>query len=89
MEPWPFSEAEWAAVSEAARPVVDAGLAEDALLRASHLINLLDVLASLRVCRRHSQSAFGSCARASHYKGIKTYVAEGLNALLADSNSPN
>ncbi len=48
MQPWPFSEAEWAAVSEAALPVVNAGLAEDSVLRASHLIGLLDVLAALR-----------------------------------------
>ena len=53
MEPWPFSEAEWVAVSEAALPVVNAGLAEDAALRASHLIGLLDVLAGLRA--RHGE----------------------------------
>ena len=48
MESWPFSKAEWASVSEAALPVVNASLAEDAVVRASHLIGLLDVLAGLR-----------------------------------------
>lgn len=48
MEAFPFTEAEWAAVREAARPVVNAWLAEDTVLRASHLVGLLDVLAGLR-----------------------------------------
>ena len=49
MEAWPFSKAEWAAVSEAALPVVNASLADDPVARASHLVGLLDVLARLRV----------------------------------------
>jgi hypothetical protein len=53
MEAWPFSESEWTAVSEAALSVVNAGLAEDAVLRASHLLDLLDVLAGLRM--RHGE----------------------------------
>lgn len=48
MEAFPFTEAEWAAVREAALPVVNAGLADDLVLRSSHLIGLLDVLAGLR-----------------------------------------
>jgi hypothetical protein len=48
VEAFPFTEAEWAAVSEAALPVVNATLADDAVLRASHLVELLDVLARLR-----------------------------------------
>lgn len=48
MDPWPFTKAEWADVGDAALPVVNAGLAEDAVLRASHLIGLLDVLDGLR-----------------------------------------
>lgn len=48
MEAFPFTEAEWASVEEAALPVVNATLADDPVLRASHLIELLDVLASLR-----------------------------------------
>ena len=49
MQSWPFNKAEWAAVSDAALPVVNAGLAEDDVIRASHLVGLLDVLARLRV----------------------------------------
>ncbi len=48
MEQFPFSEAEWATVKEAALPVVNAGLAEDPALRTSRLPRLLDVLAGLR-----------------------------------------
>jgi hypothetical protein len=53
VEPWPFSDAEWAAVSEAVLSVVNASLAEDAVLQASHLISLFDVLAGLR--SRHGE----------------------------------
>ena len=48
MEPFPFTEAEWDAVSQAALPVVNADLADDDALRAAHLVGLLDVLAQLR-----------------------------------------
>jgi hypothetical protein len=48
VEAFPFTDAEWAAVKDAALPVVNAGMAEDAVLRASHLVGLLDVLAGLR-----------------------------------------
>ncbi len=48
MEAFPFTKAEWDAVSHAALPVVNAGLADDDVLRASHLVGLLDVLAQLR-----------------------------------------
>ena len=48
MEVFPFTEAEWAAVKDAALPVVNAALADDPVLRASHLIGLLDVLIGLR-----------------------------------------
>lgn len=48
MEAFPFTEAEWATVREAALPVVNAGLADDPVLRASHLNGLLDVLAGLQ-----------------------------------------
>jgi hypothetical protein len=48
VEAFPFTEAEWAAVRDAALPVVNAALADDAALRASHLIGLLDVLSRLR-----------------------------------------
>jgi hypothetical protein len=48
VEAFPFSEAEWAAVKEAALPVVNAGLAGDPVLRSSGLVGLLDVLAGLR-----------------------------------------
>ncbi len=53
MEPWPFSKAEWISVNDAALPVVNAGLTEDAVVRASHLVGLLDVLADLRA--RHGE----------------------------------
>ena len=48
VEAFPFSEAEWAAVREAALPVVNAALADDAVLQASHLVGLMEVLAGLR-----------------------------------------
>jgi len=48
VEPFPFTDAEWAAVGDAALPVVNATLADDAVLRASHCVGLLDVLARLR-----------------------------------------
>lgn len=48
MKAFPFTEAEWNAVSDAALPVVNAGLAGDEVLGASHLLGLLDVLAGLR-----------------------------------------
>ena len=53
MEAFPFTETEWASVSDAALLAVNAGSAGDAVLRASHLIGLLDVLADLRV--RHGE----------------------------------
>ena len=49
MEAFPFTEAEWSAVSGAALPVVNAALSGDAVVRASRLGDLLDVLAELRV----------------------------------------
>ena len=48
MGAWPFSEDEWRAVSDAALAVVNAGMAEDEVLNASHLITLREVLADLR-----------------------------------------
>lgn len=48
VEAWPFSELEWQAVRDAALPVINASLAGDAILEASHLGGLLDVLADLR-----------------------------------------
>jgi hypothetical protein len=53
VEAFPFSNAEWDAVGEAALPVVNAGLADDDVLRTSHLVGLLDVLAQLR--ERHGE----------------------------------
>jgi hypothetical protein len=47
---FPLTKAEWAAVAEAALPVVNATLADDPVLRASHLEGLLEVLAGLRAC---------------------------------------
>ncbi len=49
MEAFPFTKSEWTAVSDATLPVVNAGLAEDAVLRAFYLVGLIDVLAGLRV----------------------------------------
>lgn len=48
MEEFPFTEVEWAAVKDAGLPVVNAALADDPVLHASHLARLLDVLAGLR-----------------------------------------
>jgi hypothetical protein len=48
MMPFPFTEVEWAAVREAVLQVDNSGLADDEVLRASHLASLLDVLAMLR-----------------------------------------
>lgn len=48
MEAFPFTNSEWASVADAALPVVNAGLADDEVMRASHLIELLDVLERLR-----------------------------------------
>jgi hypothetical protein len=48
MEAFPFTEAEWAAVGDAVLPVVNAELADDPIVRASHLVGLLEVLAGLR-----------------------------------------
>jgi hypothetical protein len=48
MEEFPFTRAEWDAVGHAALPVVNASLADDDVLRASHLVGLLEVLARLR-----------------------------------------
>jgi hypothetical protein len=48
VEAFPFTKAEWDAVGDAALPVVNAGMADDPVLRASHLVGLLDVLAVLR-----------------------------------------
>lgn len=48
MEAFPFTRAEWATVGDAALPVVNAMLAGDPVLRASHLIGLQEVLAGLR-----------------------------------------
>jgi hypothetical protein len=48
VETFPFTETEWAAVKDAALPVVNAGLTDDPTVRASHLVGLLDILAGLR-----------------------------------------
>ncbi len=48
MEAFPFTDAEWAAVRDATLPLVNAALADDPVLQASHLVGLLDVLAGLR-----------------------------------------
>ncbi len=44
MEQFPFSKTEWKAVENATLPVVNAGLADDPVLGASYLVDLLDVL---------------------------------------------
>ncbi len=49
MDEFPFTESEWEAVSDATLSVVNAVLADDATLRASLYISLLDVLNGLRV----------------------------------------
>lgn len=48
MAEFPFTALEWSAVSDAALLVVNAELAGDALLRESHFVGLLEVLAGLR-----------------------------------------
>jgi hypothetical protein len=48
MEELPFTRAEWGAVTDAALAVVNATLADDAVLCASHFITLQAVLAELR-----------------------------------------
>lgn len=48
MKAFPFTEAEWAKVKDAALAVVNATLANDSVLSASHNIELFDVLERLR-----------------------------------------
>jgi hypothetical protein len=48
MHKWPFSAAEWGAVVEATRLVVNATLADDDVLQASHFVALQIVLTDLR-----------------------------------------
>lgn len=48
MEAFPFTAEDWSDVSEAVRAVVNATLAEDAVLRASHFEELRGLLAALR-----------------------------------------
>ncbi|CAN5328633.1 hypothetical protein BH11PLA2_BH11PLA2_01380 [soil metagenome] len=48
MEPFPFTKEEWNSVREAVLPVHNATLADDPIVRASHLIGLIEVLAGLR-----------------------------------------
>lgn len=48
VEAFPFGVEDWTAVSEAARHVVNATFAEDEILRASKLIDLLEVLDDLQ-----------------------------------------
>jgi hypothetical protein len=48
MDLFPFSEADWEALSEAARAVLNATLADDAVLQASHMEGLREVLDGLR-----------------------------------------
>jgi hypothetical protein len=48
MTTFPFTEADWHCVSEAARDVVNATFAEDAVLRSSLFAELRQVLAQLR-----------------------------------------
>jgi hypothetical protein len=48
VDEFPFSKAEWDAVSDAAFPIVNATIADDAALRDSLLIELQEVLATLR-----------------------------------------
>ncbi|MFL5340636.1 MAG: hypothetical protein ACJ8F7_10840 [Gemmataceae bacterium] len=48
VEAFPFTESEWAAVGEAALPLVNAALADDTVLREAHLTELLEVLSGLR-----------------------------------------
>lgn len=53
MEPFPFSRHEWERVSEAARAITNATLADDDVLRASQFIELQTVLDDLRA--RHGE----------------------------------
>ena len=48
MEAWPFSEAEWQAVRDAALAHLNAHFARDAVLRASCFLTLCEILAELR-----------------------------------------
>jgi hypothetical protein len=48
MEEFPFSEVEWQRVQEASHSVVNATLADDAVLRSALLVELLAILAELR-----------------------------------------
>jgi hypothetical protein len=47
MEPFPFTEQDWAAVSSAAIAVTNAVLADDNVLRQSELMNLEELVTSL------------------------------------------
>jgi hypothetical protein len=47
MEPFPFTEQDWAAVSSAAIAVAQAGLADDDVLRQSALLDLEELITSL------------------------------------------
>lgn len=49
MDPFPFSDDEWDRVKEASRAVVNATLADDLVVRASHFIVLQIVLDELRL----------------------------------------
>jgi hypothetical protein len=90
VEAFPFSEAEWVAVSEAALPVVNAGLAGDAVLRAEHLVGLLEVLAGLRarygghpaLLETEADFAEDEEERAALYRrAVRLAVAHGLPTL--------
>ena len=48
MDQFPFTEAEWNAVSDAGLQILNASYMEDLVLQASRLNELLDVLAELR-----------------------------------------
>src|SRR5262249_28277770 len=48
MEAFPFTEAEWDPLKDAAESILDAYYAEDGVLEASHRIEILDQLARLR-----------------------------------------
>ncbi len=45
---FPFTQAEWSEVADVALLVVNSTLTDDHVLRASHLLDLLDVLANLQ-----------------------------------------
>ena len=90
MKAFPFTEAEWAAVGEAALPVVNATLADDAVLRVSHLVKLLDVLARLRarhgdhpvLLETEADFAEDDAERLTLYqRAVSTAVAHGLPTL--------